>query len=354
MNTVRVYFLLSICLGFLFGCGSPVEFGIGASIKIFKQSHDSFSNQIDVLWVIDNSGSMAPIQAKLVNNFDSFINNFVSKKYDFHLSVTTTEAYKARPNFLNNPELAKFKDYMPGGPVTGVPIILPTTPDLESTFVINATQGVNGSGDERAFSSMRESLDSSFNSGFLRPQSFLAVIILSDEDDFSNDSRAEFIDDHNYANSGLDTVDSYVSYLDQLTKSTGAFRRYNVSSIAVTDQNCYDKHILETGATIIGQRYIDISHKTDGVIASICDDNYSNSLIAIQNKIAELSTQFYLDKTPKIDSISVRVNGNLVPPGALQGWTYNAVANSIVFHGEAIPNQDAEVTVIFQPNSINL
>jgi len=48
--------------------------------------------------------------------------------------------------------------------------------------------------------------------------------------------------DHNYAQAGLETVDSYVTYLDNLTMTTGALRRYSVSAITVMDDACRAQH----------------------------------------------------------------------------------------------------------------
>src|SRR5205085_9381823 len=65
--------------------------------RSFKQNNAVFNNQIDILWVVDNSGSMNPYQTNLTNNFSSFINNFQNKGYDFHISVTTSDTFKADP-----------------------------------------------------------------------------------------------------------------------------------------------------------------------------------------------------------------------------------------------------------------
>src|SRR5262249_40734277 len=125
------------------------------------------NNKVDLLWVVDNSGSMDPLQANMTANFNSFINNFVSKNFDFHLAVTTSDAYLAGSFWNNNPALAQFRDGV-GSTHTGVFDILPSTPNLINVFVTNATQGSNGSGDERVFSSLKAALNSNLNAGFLR------------------------------------------------------------------------------------------------------------------------------------------------------------------------------------------
>lgn len=324
-----------------------------------QSASTSFNDKIDLLWVVDNSASMDPLQNNMTTNFNSFIQQFVTKGYDFQVAVTTTDAYLADSGFDNTPSLAKFRDGV-GSHHTGVFSIVPTTANLINTFVTNASQGGNGSGDERAFSSIRSALNSSQNAGWVRPNSYLGIIILSDEDDFSSAQRSEYswlyhggAADHSYTYSGLDPVSMYVSYLDTLTASTGAGRRYSVSAITVKDNTCLNAHIGQSSSSIIGQRYINIASQTNGVVGSICDTSYANTLTAIQQNIVELSTQFFLTKTPDPATITVVVNGVSIAQNATNGWTYNADANSITFHGSAVPAQGAAIAVNFQPAGLS-
>jgi hypothetical protein len=45
--------------------------------------------KVDVLWAIDNSGSMSDKQRKLANNFSSFASFFVDSGVDWHMSTGT-------------------------------------------------------------------------------------------------------------------------------------------------------------------------------------------------------------------------------------------------------------------------
>lgn len=49
--------------------------------------------KVDILWVVDNSGSMGPKQARLAANFNGFIQQLVNANppIDFHIAVTTTD-----------------------------------------------------------------------------------------------------------------------------------------------------------------------------------------------------------------------------------------------------------------------
>jgi hypothetical protein len=343
MASLRVKLLLFFAASLL-GCGSQMNFTIGSEGQIFKQNGGIMSNQIDVLWVIDNSGSMAPYQDRLAANFDSFINIFVAKGFDFRIAVTTTEAYRSNPAHGGDPMWAKFRDGTDATSHTGIFVISPLTPNLNNVFITNAKQGIAGSGDERAFSSFREALLSPMNPGFLRPNSFLAVIILSDEDDFSGDGRAVGVNNgRDYGAATLDSVNSYISVLEGFTNSSGATKRFNVSSISGMDTSC---------GAVVATRYIDIVNKTDGVLGNICDASYASALNQIQARIGELSTQFYLNRQPQVPTIFVKVNGAVIGQDSVNGWTYNAAANSVVFHGASIPPQNAVIEVNFTPTTI--
>src|ERR1044072_9027377 len=51
---------------------------------------------LDILFVIDNSPSMAPLQQNLANNMTEFMSAFIAKGSDFHLSIATSDSYLDR------------------------------------------------------------------------------------------------------------------------------------------------------------------------------------------------------------------------------------------------------------------
>lgn len=70
----------------------PVSYSaaVGAVEYIQTTSVDG-STKLDMLWVIDNSGSMCQEQAILRDNFDRFITQLEQTNLDFHIGVTTTD-----------------------------------------------------------------------------------------------------------------------------------------------------------------------------------------------------------------------------------------------------------------------
>ena len=99
---------LGICLGSVIAC-APTKFypavsptsvcdpslvvceqGTGGTTKIV-QAFKVGAGKVDILFVIDNSASMAVIQNKLASKFSGFIQNLDAKETDYQIGITTTD-----------------------------------------------------------------------------------------------------------------------------------------------------------------------------------------------------------------------------------------------------------------------
>ena len=319
----------------------------------YQQEAVYVPRKIDILWVIDNSGSMATSQANLASNFQSFISRFNQYNYDFHMAVSTTDAWEKE--FYSTSTKARIRDgavLVSGQSSThsGYYVIDKNTPNVSSVFETNIKQGTLGNGDERAFESFYQTLgNESFNtsSGFRRPDAFLAIIIVSDEDDFSN-STTNLIEDYN--SSYLYPISKYTDFLNSYTGGV-AGTDYSVSSISTLNQSCYNS--IYNGAQKISVRYPAIADATGGVKASICD-NFGTSLQLISDSIIQLSSSFKLSRAPVVSSIVVTVDGVNVAQDATNGWTYDESSMVLTFHGSSVPAANASISIKFDPVSIKL
>ena len=136
--------------------------------------------------------------------------------------------------------------------------------------------------------------------------------------------------------------------------------RYEEASAGGTAGNRYFVHTISTktsacstslGGRPLGTRYLNLSAATGGKTFSLCDP-FATSLADLGSNIEVGVTQtFYLDRTPVVDSIVVRLNGNNVPQGN-PGWTYDSVGNSITLNGiyEAKPND--VVSIGYDPATV--
>ncbi len=350
----RAAIWMVVMLGlFASACGSKTAtFSLLADQNNFQQNTESINAKMDILWVIDNSGSMASSQQNVAENFGTFIDRFAAKGFDYRQAVTTSEAW--RDTFDPGANRSRFRDGSDHTSHTGVFVLEPLTPNLIATFLINMMQGISGSGDERSFASIKSALNNPENAGFPRTGAFLAIIIVSDEDDFST----SVLESHGgqYSYTGLHTVQSYVDYLDEKTGATAVNRqsKYNVNAISIYEKACLDLLNATIPGRKIGRRYKELVDLTNGVKGSLCDD-FGPTLANISAKILELSTQFYLNRIPNVSSIAVTIDGQIVPtlteasPIPWDGFMYHSELNSITFHGNFVPGPGAAIGVRFDP-----
>jgi hypothetical protein len=134
----------------------------------------------DILFVVDDSGSMSEEQATLQAGLGAFIQTLASSPVanDFQIGVTTSS-------------VADFDGTAraPAGTLVAPGVMTASDPNLVTTFQAAVAVGTAGSGREQPFEAARLAISKSAaggpNEGFLRPGARLAVIFLSDEDDCS-------------------------------------------------------------------------------------------------------------------------------------------------------------------------
>jgi len=167
------------------------------------------NRNIDILFVIDDSGSMEEEQTSLVANFSNFINvlsNIEGGLPDVHIGVVSTnlggnadnqcQGTGDAGNLINTPREAvgctgpsdRWIESVDDGNMMGNRITnFDPGQTLTETFSCIAELGTGGCGFEQPLESMKRALTNQANAGFVRDNAFLAVIIITDEDDCSVD-----------------------------------------------------------------------------------------------------------------------------------------------------------------------
>lgn len=292
--------------------------GFGATDAIYEQSFiQEYYAEVDVLWVVDNSGSMSEEQGQVVANFQDFINEFIALGLDYHMAVVTTD--------MDDPtQQGRFRG----------PVVSESTPDPAGAFIAQIDQGSAGSGDERGFdaakAALTEPLLSGDNAGFLRPDAALSVIVLSDENDFSAMSAGAF----------ASWAESLKSDPEKVTFSAICGDR----GWGCQEFDFFGNTLSASG----GDKYIDATQLTGGLWASICTSDYSEILSFLSLTAAGMTVEFPLDFTPSnLGLMTVTVNGAAIPNDSQNGWTYATGNNSVFFHGDSIPGPGDGVTVAY-------
>ena len=168
----------------------------------------------------------------------------------------------------------------------------------------------------------------------MRDSALLAVIFLSDEDDGSVNSSQYYI---NF----LDTLKPLFPY--------GA-RGWLANSIVVPSLTDQCKTYNQFASP--GIRFMDLSNASQGVVESICSPDLVQATSDIKARISEMLTQYHLDRPADPTSIKVVINGVSIKNDSVNGWTFDVKANTITFHGSAVPPANAVVQIDYQPTQI--
>jgi len=284
---------------------------------------------VDVLFVMENSGSMAMRQADIVAAAGEFIRQAQLHSVDFHIGVIATEVNQTETNVGDPP-----RDIIPGALVQapGRPRILEnTTPDLASAFSENLNLGSccsdeQEAGLQAAWMSMTPPLINDENSGFFRDDARLNIIAFGDEDDQSEEDP-----------------DYYLGYFDVQYPGGGDWMMVSAVNGELPD-GCGD---YVTAAP----RYNQAVEETDGLFRSICTDDFTPVMAALAKHAFRPPRFFFLSENALESSIQVTVNDNPVPqagsPGGADGWTYLAGENAVWFGDSVVPPFGATVVVRF-------
>ena len=328
------------------GCGGP-------DLQVFPSEYsDSFVQEsvrsVDVLLVIDSSGSMGGEQEKLSVEFESFIQAFLTGEVDYHIGVITTDlADASEAGLLRGAAPGSFEETpvpdvglrVAASADDGLPpavILTPQTESPETVFSDLVRVGTVGSGLEMGLEAARLALSeprrSGHNAGFYREDAALAIVIFSDEDDLSPLS-----------------VDSYLNFFSEL-KGGDVYRnpeRMTVSAV-VGDApfGCEAVEGDEISTAYPGFRYIDAASRTDGVYRSICAEDFKPVVEALSLDISGLEQQFGLTYCAREGSLAVTVVGETRVEGV--DYEYLPGERAIRFVDGAIPPPNAEIVIEYE------
>ena len=252
---------------------------------------------VDIVVVVDNSGSMAEEQSNLSSRMTPLLSAI--KDADWRVVVTTTDpadrcGYGPISKSDFNPE-GRFKNF------------------------VNA--GTSGTGLERPILRAVDALKSNCILGpgnWLRPNSTVAVVIVTDEDNCHIDNEK------GYGCSGsADYNGSYLTnYLSSIRKVGTDARVYGIFwHPSQTQAQCGTAY---KQANIIA----DVVAQTGGTWGSICDNDYSGTLAKISNDVAKtLKADFVLKSMPDPGTFRMTVNGQAWSEYTLSGLNVHFTRN---------------------------
>jgi len=272
-------------------------------------------DEVDILWVVDNSGSMEPFQTALFDNTDIFLQEFLQKgDVKWRMGLISTD--RSDSPYVGFDPLNRLED---------------TSIDAADRFRRAIRRlGTDGDYVERTITPVMNHLDQ--NPDFVRNQAYFILIMLTDEEEQSSSSARDFI--------------RYVEQMKGDLKWATAYGIFEAEGL-----NC-DR----TEWRYAGSRYERIVNGIGGKTYSLCTGDFGEHLANLAQDIVKKikSKRILLKIRPLPRSIQIYFRGAILPGGSKSEggfWTYDYNTNEIVFHDLSFAAGDNEsVEVRFIPD----
>jgi hypothetical protein len=255
--------------------------------------NDSFviseqEGKLDLLVVVDNSASMADEQIKLGMRIESLLGHF--SHVNWQMGITTTDLSGGVHS--TNGALLIMEDLQPSTQILTknhpdyLNVFLKTLVQPESLCETTGDTCASGTEEPMRATVQAMQLKDSINSGFFRDDADTAVIILSDEDEMSTGPVS--------ATQPQEVVDTFEAIWGKSSK------KFSVSAIIVEpgDSTCSPNGF--TGDLIAG-----LVSLTNGVMGSICDDDYGQNLKEIAYRVESILQSIKLSEVPEQSEMQV-------------------------------------------------
>ncbi len=317
------------------GCGSEGSFYDRSENDVFAQAPN---NEVDILWVVDDSYSMAEEQATLAAGFASFGDELEISGADFHIGVITTSF--------------EYTDPLRGA-LVGDPAYLTAADDYEVEFQERATAvGVEGSDKEKGLEaaswavSQEMTAPNGVNAGFVRGSAQLLIVVVSDEEDCSDNGALEGQSPEACYTESEQLV-PVIEVVEDLQDLKSDPSRVTISAI-VGQESSPCPEVWH------GSRYIVAAGLTGGSNGDICESNWNGMLAQLGLHAVGIRDSFKLDLGAQPDTIEVLVNDAPVVESATDGWTYDPTTWYVTFHGAAVPPRDSVISITYLVDAGNV
>jgi hypothetical protein len=271
--------------------------------------------EVDVLFVVDDSASMARWHPNLARNLMDFVNFADAQRLDYRLMLTRTATGAL----------------VPLGPAGQLYLGPDDTPERRGAFVERAVgrpeaPRAAGLGIERPVEAALRAIDGA-RGGALREDAVLSVVVVTDEADRSPV-----------------TLDSA---LDALLAVKGRRNTHLLSFSVISggDTGCRAGQ-LAAAPTL---RLVELARRTGGVAGRLCSPDWSRVLEDLRRvAFGVFKSRYFLTNPPIPETVEVEVNGLRVPATCSSGrvnWTFDFSTDSVNFTPLGLPPPGADLRI---------
>lgn len=297
----------------------------------------------DLLFCVDNSGSMADEQQILADSMNTFIGLFAAGGVDYHLGLVTTDVSSTSATYWSG----KLPGYVT--PNRGRLLsryserfLTRSSSNVVDKFKANAKVGTSGSGSEQCFNSILYALEDQmlgiggYNESFVRDDALLSIIVVSDEnEDITNGEgvagRITRMKNRIAALKGPNSRGASFHFVIDLTTPKPA----GEVTYPLSGTSYYPDFYLKAADALVGKTY-NIKQNFGSDMAKIGSDIVSTAL-----------SEFKLSNKPNpVSSIVVKLDGKIIAADATDGYVYDAAKNSISLKGAALQASPGAVLTI--------
>jgi len=332
----------------------------------------SKSREVDLVFVINNSPSMAPHQARIAENLRRFRQLFDERKLDYRIGVLTTDFVPKGESYFKpvkgveldaagkvvldrkqRPKQVTKKVASNGTlvtlPVMPQPWVTPQTAD--SVFAELVKVGTNGDSNRTAFTSVYNFVSNYYHKehALLRPDATTIVVFFMDEEEtrmavwkdqagkggadgereaewIENGKLPELLAQYNARNPAKrQTLDSYIN--------NWVLRPFII--VKGNQRGKIEMHAVVSPNNVSHRRAAEL---TGGTVLNI-EEDFSAPLAALGDRIADTVAVALgpvgFGATLYKKSFHVLVDGQEVPQDPENGWVYDELTHSIRFQGAA-------------------
>ncbi|MBY0470502.1 VWA domain-containing protein [bacterium] len=296
------------------GCGENKKFVYpikepGARVEMIHNLQSAEMRQggdVDILWVIDNSGSMGTYQKQVIANTSMFINEFVRKAGGLNWRMGLISTDLADEPYIGMKPADAF--------------------DSRSHSVVSRFQnavaklGTGGDSTEQMFAPLKKVMKN--NSWFFRKNAALAIILVTDVDegvDLTVKIDPVAMAKELKAYKGRNTVLLY-----------GVFGMPDIGGM-----NCPAE---STGYTFKASRYKQFFDQFPYQVYPACDPKFGQNLAELGrdlvNKIINYTPRIPLTTVPMPETLKLTYDGKILPGGSPDNggfWSYEQDENMIYF-----------------------